>query len=115
LVPAAVAGLAWSNHMFDFFKRLFGREPTVQTRTARAKPRKNRAIEQVMPAALPVPEVVEGNDHTDWDLWEDSVAVLDSQMQSLSPSARKIHPRKDAPSQFDDLDVFSRVGKNRDL
>ena len=67
-----------------------------------------------MRAALPVPEVVEGNDHTDWDLWEDSVIALDSRMQSLSPSA-KIYARNEAPSQFDDLDVFSRVGKNRDV
>ncbi len=67
-----------------------------------------------MRGSLPVPEVVEGNDHTDWDLWEDSVIALDSQMQSLGPSA-KSYARKEAPSQLDDLDVFSRVGKNRDL
>ena len=81
----------------------------------RAGPGTTRASEPVVRGALPVPEVVEGNDHTDWDLWEDSVIALDSQMQSLSPSAKKIYARKDAPSQFDDLDVFSRVGKNRDL
>ena len=102
--------------MFDFFKRLLGREPTPPTRPAREQAQKqNRAIEPVMRGAIPVPEVIEGNDHTDWDLWEDSVIALDSQMQSLGPSERKIHARKDAPSQFDDLDVFSRVGKNRDL
>jgi len=103
--------------MFDFFKRLLGREPTPQARPAktRSKPRNRRPIDPVMRAALPVPEVIEGNDHTDWDLWEDSVMALDSQMQSLGPSGKKIYARKDAPSQFDDLDVFSRVGKNRDL
>lgn len=101
--------------MFNFFKRLVVREPTAQPRPVRAKSGQSRAVEPVMSAALPVPEVVEGNDHTDWDLWEHSVTALDSQMQSLSPSERKIYARKDAPSQFDDLDVFSRVGKNRDL
>ena len=101
--------------MFNFFKRLFGREPTPPTRPAKSRPRKNGRSSQSCVQPLPVPEVVEGNDHTDWDLWEDSVIALDSQMQSLSPSERKIYARKDAPSQFDDLDVFSRVGKNRDL
>jgi hypothetical protein len=84
------------------------------TRPAKSRPR-SRAVEPISRAALPVPEVVEGNDHTDWDLWEDSVTALNSQMQSLSPSEKKIYARKDASSQFDDLDVFSRVGKNRDL
>jgi hypothetical protein len=101
--------------MFNFFKRLLGSEPAPLTRPAKSRSRKSRAIEPVVPGAIPVPEVVEGNDHTDWDLWEDSVIALDSQMQSLSPSERKIHSKKDASSQFDDLDVFSRVGKNRDL
>jgi hypothetical protein len=101
--------------MFNFFKRLLGREPTPVTRPVKSRPRNNKAFEPVMRAALPVPEVVEGNDHTDWDLWEDSVIALDSQMQSLSPSEKKIYAKKDTPSQFDDLDVFSRVGKNRDL
>jgi hypothetical protein len=101
--------------MFNFLKRLFAPAPTPPTRPVKSKSRKKRALEPVVRGALPVPEVVEGNDHTDWDLWEDSVAALDSQMQSLSPAEKKIYARKDAPSQFDDLDVFSRVGKNRDL
>ena len=103
--------------MFNFFKRLLGREPAPLTRAAKSRsPRTNRAVEPIVRAAIPVPEVVEGNDHTDWDLWEDSVIALDSQMQSLSPSEKKIYDRKDASSsQFDELDVFSRVGKNRDL
>jgi hypothetical protein len=100
--------------MFNFFKRLLGRDPVPLTRPAKSRSR-NKVFEPALRGALPVPEVVEGNDHTDWDLWEDSVIALDSQMQSLSPSERKIHSKKDASSQFDDLDVFSRVGKNRDL
>jgi hypothetical protein len=37
-----------------------------------------------MPEAdpIPAPEVVEGNEDSDWALWEDSVAFQDSQMQS---------------------------------
>ena len=100
--------------MFDFFMRLLA-APAAKPPTRPAKHRsRKQASEPVMAGAIPVPEVVEGNDHTDWDLWEDSVNTLDSQMQSLSPSAR-LYARKPAASQFDDLDVFSRVGKNRDL
>ena len=99
--------------MFDFLKRLVSPAAKPQTRPAKRRSRK-RASEPVMAGAIPAPEVVEGNDHSDWDLWEDSVNALDSQMQSLSPSAR-LYARKPAASQFDDLDVFSRVGKNRDM
>jgi hypothetical protein len=102
--------------LFSFFLRLVGLAPKPQTRPARRRSKnRNTASEPVVPGAIPAPEVVEGNDHTDWDLWEDSVVALDSQMQSLSPSEKKIYGKKQAPSQFDDLDVFSRVGKNRDL
>lgn len=68
------------------------------------------------PAAIP--EVVaEGNDHSDWSLWEDSVNALDSQFQGALPSAR-IYVRQPAPSQLGPLDAsdaFASVGKNRDL
>jgi hypothetical protein len=101
--------------MFNFFKRLLGPAPAPPKRPARrVSSKRNTASEPVVRGAIPAPEVVEGNDHTDWDLWEDSVIALDSQMQSLGPSAKN-YARKEAPSQFDDLDVFSRVGKNRDL
>lgn len=62
--------------------------------------------------AGPLPEIVaEGNDASDWSLWEDSVMALDSQMQSLMPSARVL-VRDTRPSQLDEIDVFSGVGKN---
>lgn len=102
--------------MFNFFKSLVGLKAKPPTRPAKRRSRK-RASEPVVAGAIPTPEVVEGNDHTDWDLWEDSVNALDSQMQSLTHSAR-IHgnkpPNSQFASQFDDLDVFSRVSKNRD-
>ena len=54
---------------------------------------------------------MEGNEPTDWALWEDSVNVLDSQMQNLTPSARIYERDKQTPSDYQDLDPFSRVGK----
>lgn len=103
--------------MFDFFKRFAApaKKPTASSKPAgRRTPASRRAANAPLPGApLPAPEVIEGNDHTDWDLWEDSVNSLDSRMQGLTPSA-KIYSNAQ-PSQFDDLDVFSRVTKNRDL
>lgn len=63
-----------------------------------------------------MPDVVEGNEHTDWALWEDSMTALDSQMQSLNPSARIYEKDKRITSQFQDLDrdAFAKVNKNRD-
>ncbi len=37
--------------------------------------------------------------------------VLDSQMQGLTPSARIYEKNKQTPSEFQDLDPFSRVSK----
>lgn len=95
--------------MFDFFKRLVA-VPAKQTTQPRHKPkrRKQEALDPTEP--IPVPEVVEGNDHTDWDLWQDSV---DSQLQSLSPSSRTFADT--TPSQLDDLDPYSKVRRIRDL
>lgn len=74
--------------MFKFFKRW--------ALPAHEAPRKNgRSLDQRRPSrALPLEaepllmvEVIEGNDDKDWDLWQNSVSLMDSQMQSLTPSA----------------------------
>jgi hypothetical protein len=103
--------------MFNVFKWLAPpKKPAPASKTSSSrKPTSRRSESGTLPGyPLPAPEVVEGNDHTDWDLWEDSVNALDSRMQGLTPST-KIYNSKAQPSQFDDLDVFSRVTKNRDL
>ena len=100
--------------MFNIFKRS-APEPKPAAKT-KAKPVSGR-IPTTRRAAAPLPdvaalpEVVEGNEHTDWALWEDSVNVLDSQMQGLTPSARIYERDKQTPSQYQDLDPFSRVSK----
>lgn len=59
-----------------------------------------------------LPEVVEGNAHSDWELWEDSVK---SQLTPLTPAPRPSDSQfANSPSQYDELDPFSRVRKNRD-
>jgi hypothetical protein len=97
--------------VFGFLKHLVGFQEAQQPPQRRRKKRKQDTMDPTEP--IPAPEVVEGNEHSDWDLWEDSVNALDSRMQSLTPSAR-LYSRS-PPSQFDDLDPYSKVGKNRDL
>jgi hypothetical protein len=97
--------------MFKFLKRSV---PTSKPKPAAPrKSSRSRADERTEPS--PLPEVTEGNEQTDWALWEDSVAALDSQMQGLTssmqgltPSAR-IYDKPETPSEYQDIDAFARV------
>ncbi|HSH89922.1 MAG TPA: hypothetical protein VK996_08035 [Ramlibacter sp.] len=94
--------------MLKLIKRLAGVKDPEPANPAR-RPRARKSSFSDLSAPAPLPEVVEGNDETDWDMWKDSV---DSQMQGLS---RSDHQYQDTqPSELDELDPFSRVGKNRD-
>ena len=93
--------------MFKFLKRSAVPEPRKPA-PARQPAAKTRPPDlRAEPAALP--EVTEGNEQTDWALWEDSVAALDSQMQSLG--SRSGYGKLDAPSDYQDVDAFARVTK----
>jgi hypothetical protein len=105
--------------MFNWLKRRSAapsRPAKKQAGSPRPPARKAAEPAPLPPFALsaPLPEVVaEGNTQADWSQWEDSMTALDSQMQSLEPSAR-VHVRDTRPSQLDDLDAFSSVrGKRR--
>ena len=106
--------------MFKFLKRLVAPTPTPTPTPAPAPmAQRNRGAQN--PAArprgrdaslgvpVPVPEVVEGNEETDWALWEDSMAALDSQKQALA--ARASDYDKLTPSQYDEADPFASVRK----
>ena len=90
--------------MFDFFRRPTRQSPAAATSRPAAKPtRQPHAFVE----PLPVPEVVEGNEQSDWELWEDSVSVADSRFAA---------PSSFGNSQMSDVDdPFAKVGKNRDL
>ncbi len=102
--------------MFNLFKRSVPAAAKAESKPAR-KPAQRQAsgagkdLEPPLPEESTLPEVVEGNEHTDWALWEDSVNVMDSQMQGLTPSARLYEPDKQTPSEFQDVDPFSRINK----
>jgi hypothetical protein len=104
--------------MLKLFKRWSGASvarpprPGVDAPRPRPRPAASSARTPYLLDA-PLPEVVaEGNDQTDWGLWEDSVHALDSQMHDLAPSSR-IHVRETRPSQLHDIDAFSSVRKKQ--
>lgn len=93
--------------MFQFLKRLVSPEPTPEPRRKRKTTRSAGSSDPRHDPA-PLPEVKEGNEHSDWELWEDSVVSLDSRMQSVMPSAR-IYDDPERPSEYTDLDAYSTV------
>lgn len=95
--------------MFEFLKRLVSPDVT------QPPPRRRKSSKKTSAAAIghepaPLPEVTEGNEHSDWELWEDSVVSLDSRMQGLMPSS-KIYDDPARPSEYQDLDAYSKVSK----
>ncbi len=93
--------------MFEFLKRLISPDVTPPPPRRRKSAQKTGAAEHGHEPA-PLPEVTEGNEHSDWELWEDSVVSLDSRMQGLMPSA-KIYDDPERPSEYQDLDAYSNV------
>lgn len=56
--------------------------PRAKSSNSSATSRAHNSSESPQTDPAPLPEVVEGNEDSDWALWEDSVAFQDSQMQS---------------------------------
>ena len=100
--------------MFEFLKRWVSPPPaTGKRRSGAGKSQRNRRSQSASPSAplpLPVPEVIEGNEETDWALWEDSVSVLDSRSAPLAPRD-SVYDRLSPSSRFDEVDAFSSVRK----
>src|SRR4051794_21406819 len=88
--------------MFKFLKRFTSPAPAPAPQRSRsaAKRKSSSSKGPILSAPGPLPEVVEGNQESDWALWEDSKTALDSQMQGLS---RASGYGKLATSQFDTL------------
>ena len=96
--------------MFKFFKRSIAPDP-VPSRRRKSAAKSHGA--EVVSGPTPLPQVSEGNEQSDWALWEDSMTAMDSQMQSLGflPSH---HARLEEPTDRQELDAYSKVAKKDD-
>ncbi|MBG9389688.1 hypothetical protein [Caenimonas aquaedulcis] len=101
--------------MLKFLKRLAGIEDP-KPEVPRRKRRKSSPSSRFDSAPGDLPAVTEGSNDSDWALWKDSVAAVDSQMSSLMPRDSSYHSHfvDTQPTDLADLDPFEKVGKNRD-
>jgi hypothetical protein len=94
---------------FNFFKRSTPPAPKPkQRRASKSKPDLDELPTQ--PSAQF--EVTEGSAHSDWALWENSVASMDSRVQSMSPSVKLYRKEADEiPTEFQDVEAWATVKK----
>jgi hypothetical protein len=95
--------------MLNFFKR-----PPPSANTKASKPSNRATSSQAnkrphLPDPIPVPEVVEGNEESDWALWEDSVAFQDSQIPSEFGAMKSVDVRGAEDKPDDKHDPFEAV------
>ena len=83
--------------MMNFFKRPVAPSPASSAKPAHRHPvaKTTKPVEDFGP--LPVAEVIEGNDDSDWSLWEDSVAFQDGQMFAVTEPV-PLEPKMDKPA-----------------
>lgn len=68
---------------------------------------------RLLPRPLPSPEVIEGNDESDWSLWEQSVSFQDSQIQPAWPKTKPMPMQGATPgSESEVVDPFASVRRN---
>jgi hypothetical protein len=94
--------------IFKFFKR----ETPKPVPKPKPKAKSRSAKHDTLPMLPPEPstlEVSEGSAHSDWALWEDSVAALDSQMSTLQPHVRLYRVEPETPTEFQDIEAYARV------
>jgi hypothetical protein len=96
--------------LFEFFRHLFSRSRSPSKQGSEDEPHSERKwLPDFLADPLASTDVVEGNSETDWALWEDSVTMLDSQMQALqSRSSSSDNFPRTTPG---DMDAFSAVRK----
>jgi hypothetical protein len=70
--------------MFKFFKRLVAGNVTHHPRPAAVRKSADIRSRQDFSPPPPLPEVIEGDGDTDWDLWQESVNHMDSQLDPVS-------------------------------
>lgn len=98
--------------LVNFFRRSDGTTATPPATPTVKESSVNRSERRRFPRPLPVPEVVEGNDNADWDLWEESVSFQDSQLPPATPSLGGLQKQDAIPGKDADMtDPFASVHK----
>jgi len=93
-----------------FFKFLKRSPPPAPKPKAKRRPGNSSLAElPTQPSALP--EVQEGSEHEDWELWENSVAAMDSQLQSIDPTISRFRRELERPSEFQEVEAYAQVKK----
>lgn len=102
--------------MFKFFKSApkptGPAKPTRPTTVSQPRPAAPGAVSAragMPPAPPPLPEVSEGNQESDWAMWEDSVAFQDSQMPSAFNALDAVKTRDEEPKKKSEADPYSTV------
>lgn len=103
--------------MFSFFKRSDKESHAVVAKSSSStgKPRKYQGPDLRGP--MPLPQVIEGNEDSDWAMWEDSVLEQDSQMHSqfheqFHDTVPSEFPHEQHAETDPDADPFATVGKH---
>lgn len=102
--------------MLKFFKSAPkpSAKPARPAMAARPRPATSSAASAragTPPAPPPLPEVSEGNQESDWAMWEDSVAFQDSQMPSVFNEFDAVKTRDEKPRKSGEPDPFAAVRK----
>lgn len=99
--------------MSNIFKRQGDATARPAERAASNKTSSPAKERRLLPRPLPTPEVVEGNEDSDWSLWQESVAFQDSQMQPGWFITEPVPIQGAAPSKESEfIDPFASVHKN---
>lgn len=94
--------------MLRIFRRLWGpaSDPSSE-HSARAQSKAPAAL-PVVAEPIPVPEVVEGNGESDWNLWQDSVMTLES-LQQVAPASNANGYEETQPLTTDELNAYIKA------
>ena len=98
--------------MVSFFKRPDATTATQAATPTSKEPSLNAGERRRFPRPLPIPEVVEGNENSDWALWEESVSFQDSQMPPATLPLQGLQKQDATPGKDADItDAFASVHK----
>ena len=99
--------------MFSFFKRSDKESPVTPNRPRGDSRKSVRQYGPELREPPPLPQVTEGNEDSDWAMWEDSVLEQDSQ---LHPQFHDTVPSNFSAGQHaeieQDVDPFSKVDRH---